>query len=160
MPAKLEMKPPDPSPADLLIQANTIRLYGSIPEKNHVALYLNDLLQHDGQIFVRYTIRNETKKAYVPGSPQVAVVNSPRYRESLYGLVNWQLSPDAASRLKSSSQTSIEVAKQEIRLARIEPGQETTGIIAIKVPAQKSPTVLRVTFLADSKGPVTATLVL
>jgi hypothetical protein len=160
MPAKLEIKPPDPSPADLLIQANTIRLYGSIPDKNHVAVYLNDLLQHDGQIFVRYTIRNETKKAYVPGSPQVAVVNSPRYRGSLHGLVNWQLSPDAASRLKSSSQTSLEVAKQEIRSARVEPGQETTGIIAIKVPAQTSPTVLRVTFLADSKGPVTATLVL
>ena len=160
LPAKLEMKSPDPSPADVLIQANTIHLYGSIPKKNHVALYLNDVLQHDGQIFVRYTIRNETKKAYVPGSPQVVVVSSPGHLESLYGLVNCQLSQDEASRLKSSSQTSIEVAKQEIRLPRIEPGQETTGIVVIKVPAQKSPTVLRVTFLADSKGPVTATLVL
>lgn len=160
LPAKLEMKSPDPSPADVLIQANTIHLYGSIPKKNHVALYLNDVLQHDGQIFVRYTIRNETKKAYVPGSPQVVVVSSPGHLESLYGLVNCQLSQDEASRLKSSSQTSIEVAKQEIRLPRIEPGQETTGIVVIKVPAQKSPTVLRVTFLADSRGPVTATLVL
>lgn len=158
-PAKLEIRPADPSPADLLIQAKTIHPYGSIPEKNHVAIYLTDVLEHDGQIFVRYTIRNETKKAYVPGSPQVAVFNAPIYRESLYGLVNSQLSPDAASRLKSSGQTSIEVAKQEMRSSRIEPGQETTGIIAIKSPPHESPTVLRVTFLADSKGPVNATLV-
>ena len=74
-PAKTVARAADPSPADMLIQAKPIRLYGSIPEKNHIAVYLTDLLEHDGQIFVRYTIRNETKKAYVPGSPQVAFVN-------------------------------------------------------------------------------------
>ena len=159
-PAKTVARAADPSPADMLIQAKPIRLYGSIPEKNHIAVYLTDLLEHDGQIFVRYTIRNETKKAYVPGSPQVAFVNGPRYRESLYGLANYQLSPDAASRLKSSGQTPVEVAKDEMRSSRVEPGQETTGIIAIKVPAEKTPMVLRVTFLADLTGPVNATLVL
>ena len=159
-PAKTVARAADPSPADMLLQAKPIRLYGAIPEKNHIAVYLTDLLEHDGQIFVRYTIRNETKKAYVPGSPQVAFVNGPRYRESLYGLANYQLSPDAASRLKSSGQTPVEVAKDEMQSSRVEPGQETTGIIAIKVPAQKTPTVLRVTFLADLTGPVNATLVL
>lgn len=158
--SKVESKSVDPSPADLLIQARPIHMYGSTPGKNHVAVYLTDVLEHDGQIFVRYTIRNQTKKAYVPGSPQIALISSPQYRESLYGLINCQLSPDAASHLKSSGQTPLELATAEMRSARIGPGQETTGIIAIKMPAHSAPAVVRLTFLANSKGIVDATLVL
>lgn len=157
---KVEAKPSDPSPADLLIQALPIHMYGSTPGKNQVAVYLTDLLEHDGQIFVRYTIRNQTKKAYIPGPPQIALIRSPQYRESLYGLINYQLSPDAASHLKSSGQIPVELATAQMRSPRIGPGQETTGIIAIKMPPHDSPAVLRLTFLADSKGTVDATLVL
>src|SRR5207245_100029 len=82
--------------------------------------------------FIRYTIRNQSPKAYVPGTPQVVALNAPKYSESLYPLSNSQLSPDAAARLKCSGETRIEVAKGEIRSLRIEPGQETTGIVAIK----------------------------
>jgi hypothetical protein len=150
-----------PSPAEVLIKAKPVRLNGSISDKNRVAVYLTDLLEHDGQIFIRYTIRNRTQKAYVPGAPQVVALNAPRYRESLYALSNSQLSPDAAARLKCSGETPIEVAKGEIRSAQIEPGQETTGIVAIKLPATHAkPTVLRLTFLGSPKGPINATLVL
>jgi hypothetical protein len=136
-------------------------LYGSIPEKNRVAVYLTDLLEHDGQVFIRYTIRNQSPKAYVPGAPQVVALNAPWYRESLYPLSNSQLSPDAAARLKCSGETPIEVAKGEILSPRIEPGRETTGIVAIELsPMHAKPTVLRLTFLGSPKGPINATLVL
>ena len=98
--AKTGVGPSDPSPADVLIEAKPVRLYGSISEKNRVAVYLTDSLEHDGQVLIRYTIRNQTKRAYVPGDPQVVVLNAPRYRQSLYPLSNFQLSPDAAARLK------------------------------------------------------------
>jgi hypothetical protein len=150
-----------PSPAEVLIDAKPVRLYGSISDKNRVAVYLTDLLEHDGQIFIRYTIRNQTQKAYVPGAPQVVALDAPKYRESLYPLSNSQLSPDAAARLKCSGETPIEVAKGEVRSSRIEPGQETTGIVAIKLPPPHAkPTVLRFVFLASPKGPINATLVL
>jgi len=160
--ARTGVGPNDPSPADVLIDAKPVRLYGSISEKNRVAVYLTDSLEHDGQILIRYTIRNQTKRAYVPGDPQVVVLNTPRYRESLYPLSNFQLSPDAAARLKwSGSATPIEVTKGEIRSSRIQPGEETTGIIAITLPpAHTTPTVLRLTFLAGPTGSVSATLVL
>jgi hypothetical protein len=158
-PANVETKSVDSSPADLLIHTKPIHLVGSISEKDHVAVYLTDSLEHDGHIFVCYTIRNETNQAYLPGSPQVALIDSPRYRESLYSLLNSQLSPDAASRLKSSGQTPVEAASEETRSSRIEPGGEATGIIAINIPTHNTPTVLRVTFLADARGPVAATLV-
>ncbi|MFZ0333764.1 MAG: hypothetical protein WAN10_01300 [Candidatus Acidiferrales bacterium] len=44
---------------------------------------------------------------------------------------------------------------------RINPGQETSGIIAIELPlAHPTPTVVRLLFLADPGRPVSATLVL
>jgi hypothetical protein len=150
----------DPSPAEVLIEAKPVRLYGSIPEKNRIAVYLTDLLEHDGQVFIRYTIRNQTQKAYVTGAPHVVALNAPRYRQSLYSLANFQLSPDEAARLKSGGETPIEVAKGEIRSSRIEPGQETTGIVAVPLPqGHKEPTVLRLVFLAGPNGPINATLV-
>jgi hypothetical protein len=154
-------KSSDPSPAEVLIEAKPVRLYGSISEKNRVAVYLTDLLERDGQVFIRYTIRNQSPKAYVPGAPQVVALNGPKYRESLYALSNSQLSPDAAERLKCSSETRIEVAMGEIRSPRIEPGQETTGIVAIKLPpTHAQPTVLQFVFLGSPEGPINATLVL
>lgn len=151
----------DPSPAEVLIQAKPVRLHGSIPERNRVAIYLTDSLERDGQVFIRYTIRNETKKAYVPGNPQAVALNAPRYRESLYVLANYQLSPDETARLKCSGEAPLEIAKSEMRSPRIEPGQETTGIVAIKLPpTQTGPTVLQLIFLAGPKGPINATLVL
>ena len=159
--ANRSAKPSGPSPAEVLIEAKPVRLNGSISDKNRVAVYLTDLLEHDGQIFIRYTIRNRTQRAYVPGAPQVVALNAPRYRESLYALSNSQLSADDAARLKCSGETPIEVAKGEIRSPQIEPGQETSGIVAIKLPPMHAkPTVLRLTFLGSPKGPINATLVL
>jgi hypothetical protein len=153
--------PADPSPEEVLIQAKPIRLHGSIPRNNQVAIYLTDSLERDGQVFIRYTIRNETKKVYVAGSPQAWALTSPRYRESLYVLANSQLSPNETAGLKRSGEAPLEIAKSELRSSRIEPGQETTGIVAIKLPAvQAGPTVLRLIFLAGPKGPINATLVL
>jgi hypothetical protein len=132
-----------------------------MPEKDEVAVYVTNLMVHDSQILIRYTIRNGSKQAYVTRDPQVVALMAPRYRESLYPLANFQLSPEAASRLKSSGETPIEAVKGEIRSPRIEPGQETAGIIAIKLPvAHTTPTVLRLTFMAGPMGSVRATLVL
>ncbi len=150
--------PVDPSPADVLIAAKPVRLLGVSPEKNHIAVYVKDLLEHDGQILIRYCIRNETKQAYVPGTPQIVALKAPRYRESLYTLKGVQL---GTSRLKSRGEVPIRVAASEIRSSRIEPGQETTGIVAIKLAAMPAePAVIRLVFLAGPKGPVGATLVL
>ncbi len=159
--ANRAVKPSGPSPAEVLIEAKPVRLYGSLSDKNRIALYLTDLLEHDGQVLIRYTIRNNTNKAYVPGAPQAAALTAPHYRQSLYPLSNYQLSPTESARLKSSGETSVEVSNSEIRSQRIEPGQEKTGIVVIKLPQEHmEPVVLRVTFLAGPKGPVSATLVL
>jgi len=154
-------EPSDVSPADVLIAARAVRLLGGISEKNQVAVYLTDLLEHDGQVLIRYSIRNGTKKAYVPGAPQVVALKAPRYRESLYTLQGFQLGSDEAPRLKSNGEIPIDVTKSEIRSSRIEPGQETSGIVAIKLARMHAePALIRLIFLAGPRGPISATLVL
>lgn len=152
---------PDASLAEMLITARPIQLLGRIPDKNRVALYLTDSLERDGKVFIRYTIRNGTKKAYAPGRPQVWTLDTPRYRVSLYTLSNSQLSAGQAARLKWKGEIALEIAQSEVKSQRIEPGQETTGIVAIKLASTPNdPKVLRVIFLAGPKGPIAATLVL
>ena len=151
----------DPSPADILIATKPIRLLGPNSEKNRIAVYVTDWLEHDGQVLIRYSIRNGTNQAYMPGAPQVVALKAPWYRESLYAIQNFQLGSDKSSRLKSNGEIPIDVAKSEIRSSRIEPGQETSGIVAIKLPrVHAEPAVIRLVFLAGPRGPISATLVL
>ena len=160
-PSKATAASTDPSAADLLLDATPVRLYGSAKEGNRVAVYVTSLLKRDDQIFIRYAIRNGSERAYVTRDPQVVELNTPRFRESLLDLEYSQLSPDIASHLKSSGTTPIEAGQGKIRSPRVERGQETTGIIAIKLPlTHMTPTVVRLIFLAGPTGPVSATLVL
>jgi len=160
--ASMDRVAPDQvSPEEVLIGTKTVRLYGSVPGKKRVAVYLNDLFQRDGQLFIHYTIRNDSTKTYSPGLPHVSALDSPSYHESLYTLSNCQLSPGKASRLKSSGEIPVEVARMEMPSPRIEPGKEATGIVAIKLPQGHSgPSVFRLIFLAASSGPISATLVM
>ncbi len=156
--AKKAADPVDSSPADILIAAKPVRLVGPVSEKNRVAVYVTDLLEHEGQTLIRYSVRNETNQAYVPGAPQVMAVKAPRYRESLYTLKNSQL---LVFRLKSSGEVPLDVAKNEILSPRIEPGEETTGIVTIKLPSDHTDlTVIRLVFLGSPQGPVSAAVVL
>lgn len=153
--------PGDPSPADVLLAARPVRLLGPISERNRVAVRVTDLLESSGQVLIRYSIRNGTRKAYAPGSPQAVAIKAPWYRESLYTLKGSELGSNEASRVKSNGETTLEVAKGTIRSLRIEPGQETTGVVAIKLPQEHAePTVIRLIFLSNSSDPVSATLVL
>ncbi len=154
-------EPTGPSPADILIAAKPVRPLHPISDKNRVAVYVTDLLERNGQVFIRYSIRNRTQKVYVPGTPQVVALKAPRYGESLYTLKSSQLGSDETPRLKSSGEIPIEVVKCESHSSRIEPGQEATEIVVIKLARQHTePAVIRLIFLGSLKGPVSATLVL
>lgn len=153
--------PGEPFPAAVLLAAKPVRLLGRVSEKNRVAVYVTDLLEQDGTAFIRYTIRNGTKRGYVPGTPRSVAIKAPWFRESLYTLKGSELGSNEASRMKSRGETTLEVAKDTIRSSRLEPGQETAGMVAIKIPPERTePLVVRLIFLASSNGPVGATLVL
>jgi hypothetical protein len=155
------LTPKESSPAEVLIQSRPVRVHGSIPSDSRVAVYLKNLLEQEGKLFIQYSIRNESNTAYTPGIPQVVALNAPHYSESLYTLKNCQLSPSQASRLKSTSQTVIEVASSQMVPSSVAPSQEATGIVVVKLPQKNTdPIVLRLVFPASPSGPISATLVL
>jgi hypothetical protein len=160
-PSATSLDPPNKvSPAEVLVSSRPVRLYGTMPNKKCVAIRLRDSFEHEGQLFIRYTIENDTKRTYTPGSPHVFVLSAPRYAESLYVLSNFQLSPKEAARVRDNGATAAEISSSEGAASRLDPGQETSAVVAVKLPQNRSgPTVLRLVFPAGPTGPVTATLV-
>lgn len=159
--ARMEIaRPADPPPDEVLMEMMPVELLGRISGKDRVSVRITDLLEQNGQILIRYSIRNNTNHVYLPGAPGVAALNNPRYRKSLYTLRDYELTPRESIRLRSDGVTLVEVARADAHL-EIKPGQVATSIVTIKLPpVRREPTVLRLTFLAGSDGPVSATLVL
>jgi hypothetical protein len=153
--------PPSASPAEVLASTKPVYMHGAISGKKRIGVYLENIYQHDGQLFIAYVIRNETVKAYRPGVPQLVALASPRYHDSLYLLPYSQLSPREAARLKANGETSVAFTQISSGVSQIGPGEEAAGIVAIKAPDPNgSPCVLRLTFFPAATLPVTATLVL
>ena len=64
-------------------------------------------------------------------------------------------------RSKAMARESVAVVAGRVRASRVEPGQETVGVVGVKLPVAKDgPTVLRLVFPGDGKAQPTATLVL
>ena len=144
-----------------LLGGRPIRMDRLKEPKNRVIVLLKDTFRRENQLFIRYSVQNDGTEVYDPGKPQVFTVEiqqSPR----LSRLPNHQLSDDEAKRLKSTGENPVEVVDAQLRLARVEPGQETVGVVGVKLPAAKSdtPQVLRLVFPSDGNGPIVATLVL
>jgi hypothetical protein len=129
--------------------------------KNRVVVLLKDTFRRENQLFIRYSVQNDSNQVYDFGKPQVfrlEVRESPR----LCRLANYQLGKDEAERLRSAEEKPVEVVDAQLRSTRVEPGQETVGYVGVTLPTAGSdtPQVLRLIFPADDNGPISATLVL
>lgn len=129
--------------------------------KNKVIVLLKDVFQQDDQLFIRYVVCNGSKNVYAPGKPQVFTLDVPRSTK-MNRMANHQLTDDELTQFKSTVQKSVEIVDARWRSTRVEPGQETVGVVGVKLPVAKSngQTVLRLLFPADASGPINATLVL
>ena len=157
-------KVPDPSPAqsamEVLLSGKPVRLDQSKRTKNKIEVVFRDVVPDGDRIFLRYAIRNQGTRPYMGRTPVVVSLNVKDLPEGLTGITTSQLSEQEAAHLKSSGQVPLEVVDGHIRTERLEPGQETQGIIAVKLPTMTGRRVLRFYFPADAKSQVSATLVL
>jgi len=157
-------KVPDPSPAqsamEVLLSGKPVRLDQSKRGKNKIEVVFRDVVPDGDRIFLRYAIRNQGTRPYMGRTPVVVSLNVKDLPEGLTGITTSQLSEQEAAHLKSSGQVPLEVVDGHIRTERLEPGQETQGIIAVKLPTTTGRRVLRFYFPADGKSQISATLVL
>lgn len=151
--------PPQPSPSEVLLAGKPIRLESAKPTKKPVEVVIRDLYEQDGRVLVRYAVRNRGTRAYDVATPQVYALIGARYPQSLYGLVDSQLGDQEAARLTIKQQTPVPVLEGQVQSAHLAPGQESLGVVAVRLPTSTEPTVLRFQFADDDRERIAAFLV-
>ena len=87
--------------------------------------------------------------AYYVGEYQLDGVRSP---QSLYGFLNSQLGDEQAAKLKIKQETPVRVLDGQLQTARIAPGQEAIGVVALEMASSTQPTVLRFQFPSSKQS--------
>ena len=136
-----------PSITELLLTGRPIRL---LPSKQRaskpVEVWISDLYEKDGRLLVRYTVCNHGTEPYAIDTPLVYQLDGVRSAQSLYGLQNSQLGDEQAAKLKIKQETPVKVLDGQMQTARIAPGEEAVGVVAIEVASSTNPTILRFQF--------------
>ena len=66
--------------------------------------------------------------------------------QSLYVFVNSRLGDEQIGKLKVKQETPVKVLDGQLQSARIAPGEEVVGVVALQVASGPNPTVLRLQF--------------
>jgi hypothetical protein len=158
-PKPTSVKPKEPSPTEVLLSGQPVRLESAKPSTRPVEVRIRDLYEKDGRLLVRYAVRNNSAHAYEVTTPSVYVLPGVRYPQSLYGLVDSQLGDREASRLEIKEQSPVSVIEGQVQSSHLQPGQQCLGLVALRVPPSKEPMVLRFQFANDDREQVAAFLV-
>ncbi len=158
-PRPVSVMPPQPSPTDVLLAGKLVRLESRKASRKPVEVVIRDLYQGDGCVLVRYAIRNRGNHRYDVGTPQVFAMTGARYPQSLYTLVDSQLGEEEAAHLTAKQQIPVPVVEGHVHSAPLAPGEESLGVVAVRLPSTTEPTVLRFQFANDDREQVAAFLV-
>jgi hypothetical protein len=151
--------PPPPSPSEVLLAGKPVKLESAKPTKKTVEVVIRDLYEGDGRVLVRYAVRNRGTHAYDVTTPQVYALTGARYPQSLYSLVDSQLGDQEATRLTSKQETPVAVLEGHLQSSHLEPGQESLGVVAVRLPSTTEPMVLRFQFAKVDREQIAAFLV-
>ena len=139
--------PISPSITELLLAGKPIRMLPSKQRSSKpVEVWISDLYEKDGQLLIRYAVRNHGAQPYSIDTPQVYQLDGVRSSQSLYGFVDSQLGDEQITKLKIKQETPVKVLDGQLQSARIAPGQEVVGVVALQVASSPNPTVLRLQF--------------
>jgi hypothetical protein len=144
---------------DNLLGGRPIRSDGSKVPRNRVTVLLRDTFeQADHEIFIRYAVRNDTREVYTLSTPQVFTLKVNGAANDLSRWLNSQVGESVVDSIENDGGTPVAAVSGTVRAARVEPGQETVGVVSFKLPAGET-RVIRLVFPDDGKGRPTATLV-
>ncbi len=152
-------KPAAISPTDFLLADTPVKTENTKHAKRRVEVQIRDLYESDGTLFIRYAARNQGNHAYRIDTPEVYALDSAQDPKSLYHLANTQLAEAEVARLKAKPKTKIPILNGYLQTSRIDPGEETLGVVALRLPPSVVPTVLRFQFPNDGEGEIAAYLV-
>ena len=112
--------------SEMLFASTPVRLAGDVKNHDRVEVILKDIYREGDRLYVRYAIQNRGRSTYVPGTPGVFTLRSPRSSSSLYALSQSQLVGDGI-RLTSQGQAPVKVLNAEVHAKAVAPGDTTWG---------------------------------
>lgn len=136
--------------AEAMLGGTPVRQERWTAKKRRVQVMVRDLFEENGNLYIRYSIENGTKKTYVPGAPRVVEMTGGISRAVLGAHVYTQLSKETARNLHPNAEVPLRVSAHELRGAAVGPGQVSVGVVAVKL-AGPGPTVVRLEF-SDAGG--------
>lgn len=153
------LPPQQPSPTEVLLAGKAVRLESAKPSRKPVEVTLRDLYETDGRLLVRYAVRNRGRHVYDMGAPQVYELAGVHYSQSLYPLVDSQLGDQESSRVTAKQQIPVPVLESHLQAEHVAPGEESLGVLTLRVPSSTEPTILRFQFPNDEKQQIAVLLV-
>ena len=152
-PADTSSQMVSPSVTDLLLAEKPVRI---MPSKKNaskpVEVWISDLYEKDGRLLIRYAVCNHGAHPYNIDTPQVYQLDGVRSPQSLYGFVNSQLGDEQIGKLKIKQETPVKVVDGRLQSARIAPGEEVVGVVALQLASSPNPTILRLQFPNPSQS--------
>ena len=130
------------------------------PAPDRVQIALEQVYRSKDQLYIRYSITNQTKAPFRLTTPDVSAPLPTERPISLLGLRNHQLSPQTFGAFKAKQGASLAVVQAESATRDLAPGQKTTGVISIGSSQGNPPQIYQLNFGTDLDRPLTVEAVL
>ncbi len=144
---------------EAMLGGTPIRQESWTAEKSRVQVMVRDMFEENGSLYIRYSIENRTKKAYVPGTPRVVEMTGGISRAALVAHAYTQVGEKAAKDTRTQSEIPLSVTAHELRGDTVPAGGVSVGVVGVKLPGS-IPTVLRLEFRDERGRRVTAVIVI
>jgi hypothetical protein len=146
--------------AQAMMGVETIAHDSSKRSPDQVRVDLEQVYRAKDQIYIRYSITNQTKVPFRLTTPEVYAPLPTQQPISLLSLRNHQLSPQAFEAFKAKLGSSLTVVQAESTILDLAPGQKTTGVLSIGSSQNNPPQLYQLNFGTDQNRPLTVEAVL
>jgi hypothetical protein len=130
----------------------------SVPDR--VEVDLEQVYRAKDQLYIRYSITNQTKEPFRLTTPDVSAPLPTQLPIALLSLRNHQLSTQTFDAFKTKPGNSFTVVQTESVSRDLAPGQKTTGVLSIGSTQRNPPQLLQLSFGSDHGKPLTVEAVL
>jgi Conjugal transfer protein len=127
---------------------------------DRVQVDLEQVYRAKDQLYIRYSISNQTKQPFRLTTPDVSAPLPTQLPISLLSLRNHQLSSQAFDAFRAKSGSIITVVQAESVAQDLAPGEKTTGVLSIGSPQSNPPQLFQLNFGSDQGKPLTVEAVL
>ena len=132
----------------------------SKPSSDQVRVDLEQVYRAKDQIYIRYSITNQTKAPFRLTTPDVYAPLPTQQPISLTSLRNHQLSPQTFGAFKAKLGSSLTVVQAQSTIRDLAPGQKTTGVLSIGSSQSNPPQLYQLNFGTDQGRSLTVEAVL